>query len=82
MQKIKIGRNEYDIKTGDYIMYNGSLYQFFTGDGRILKYGSGFTHHRNLVVPMTTIKTIDFDKMTKVEYSTQYASNLTKWVFS
>lgn len=82
MQKIKIGRNEYDIKTGDYILYNGSLYQFCTGDSRILKYGSGFNHHRNLVVPMTTIKTIDFDELTKVEYSTQYASNLTKWVFS
>jgi hypothetical protein len=50
--------------------------------GRILKYGSGFTTYHNLVVPITTIKTIDFDKMTKVEYSTQYASNLTKWVFS
>lgn len=35
MQKIKIGRSEYDIKTGDYIMYNGNCYQFCTGDGRV-----------------------------------------------
>lgn len=81
MQKIKIGRTEYDIKTGDYIMYNGACYQFCSGDGRVLKYGDKFTSYTNLVISMSTVKSIDFDKLTKVEYSTKFASNLTKWIF-
>ena len=37
MEKIKIGRKEYDIKKGDYLMDNGSILMFITGDRRYLK---------------------------------------------
>jgi hypothetical protein len=35
---IKVGREEYEVKKGDYIVFNGACYQFTAGDLRCLKF--------------------------------------------
>ncbi len=37
METIKIGRTEYEIKKGDYILDNGACHQFCSGDNRSLE---------------------------------------------
>lgn len=49
MKNLKIGRKEYEVKPGDYIMDNGACYQFCSGDGRELA-GKGFVSFKNLVM--------------------------------
>jgi hypothetical protein len=66
METIKIGRTEYGIKKGDYIIYNGACHQFCSGDGRTLKQ-EGFSTYRNIIIPKTLVKKINLDKLRKVE---------------
>jgi hypothetical protein len=49
MATIKIGRKEYEIKEGDYLLDNGLSIQFCSGDDRVLK-GKGFVFYRNLKI--------------------------------
>jgi len=65
METIKIGRTTYEVKPGDYILYNGSCHQFVTGDKRTLKQ-DGFNAYSSLKMPATLIKKIPFIRMTKV----------------
>ena len=57
--EIKINKIVYKIKKGDYLLYNGSCYQFCSGDGRtLIRYG--LTSFSNLIIPKSTvIKIID-----------------------
>ncbi len=65
METIKIGRTTYEVKPGDYILYNGSCYQFVTGDKRTLKQ-DGFNSYSSLKMPAILVKKIPFIRMTKV----------------
>lgn len=76
---IKIGRNEIEIKKDDYIMFNGSVYQFIAGDMRTL-IRKGFESHNILYMPKSIIKKIDFSKLNKID-SISSGKNITKWFF-
>jgi hypothetical protein len=78
MSTIKVDRKEYTVKKGDYILYNGACYQFFAGDGRILK-RKGFYTYSNLLLPESLVKKIPFDKM--IKKGKQDLVYLTKWYF-
>ena len=74
-QTIKIGRKEYLIQKGDYILYNGACYQFCAGNGRTLKWDGHFSM-RSLVIPNSALKKIPLETMKKAE-----TPFLTKWYF-
>lgn len=68
---IKIGRKEYTVQKGDYILWNGACYQFCAGDKRILKQ-EGFNSYTHLRVPASAIKSINLKALKyirKGEYS-------------
>ena len=79
LDTIKIGRTEYEIKSGDYILYNGSCHQFIAGDGRALKY-KDFTSHKSLLMPVTLVKKIPFIRMTKITFNRD-GIDFIKWYF-
>ena len=79
METIKIGRVTYEVKSGDYILDNGSCHQFIAGDGRVLKF-KDFTTYTSLVMPKTLVKTIPFIRMTKVSFNKDGMS-FVKWYF-
>lgn len=79
METIKIGRVTYDVKSGDYILYNGSCYQFIAGDKRTLKQ-QGWTSYSSLQMPATLVKKIPFIRMTKVSFNLD-GMDLVKWYF-
>ena len=79
LSAVKIGREEYQIKKGDYILYNGSCYQFCSGDGRTLK-SEKFTQYTNLELSASTVKKIPFDKMQKQNYKSS-GMDLVRWFF-
>ena len=64
MKSIKIGRKEYEIKKGDYVLFNGACHQFCSGDGRVLKY-EGYSKYTSLVIPKTTVNKIPLENMQK-----------------
>lgn len=59
LSSVKIGRKEYQVKTGDYILYNGASYQFCSGDGRTLEF-KGYNQYANLRLPALMVKEIPF----------------------
>ena len=63
---IKIGRNTYEIKSGDYILDNGYFSMFCSGDNRILRW-SGFDTFSYIVIPKSIMKTIQKDVLKTVE---------------
>lgn len=79
LDKIKIGRVEYEVKSGDYILYNGSCHQFIAGDGRTLKL-KDFTSYKSLLMPATLVKKIPFIRMTKITFN-KNGKDLIKWYF-
>ncbi len=79
LSAVKIGRKEYLIQKGDYILYNGACYQFCSGDGRILKF-EGFNQYTNLRLPDVMVKKIPFDKMEKQNYKSS-EMDLVRWLF-
>jgi hypothetical protein len=79
LDKVKIGRKEYDVKSGDYILYNGAVYQFCAGDKRTLKQ-QGFDVLNTLQLPVTMVKKIPFIRMVKVNFQRE-GIDMTKWYF-
>jgi hypothetical protein len=79
METIKIGRTTYDVKPGDYILYNGACHQFIAGDKRTLKLDELRVNH-SLVIPKTLVKKIPFIRMTKVN-SKLSGIDCVKWYF-
>ena len=79
VENIKIGRETYEVKKGDYILYNGACYQFIAGDGRTLKY-QGWTSYHSLVMPKTLVKKIPFDQLVEKK-DDGFGMSLTKWYF-
>ena len=79
LSAVKIGRKEYPIKKGDYILYNGSCYQFCSGDSRTLKF-ERFTQYTNLKLSASMVKKIPFDKMQKQNYKSS-GMDLVRWFF-
>ena len=73
--KIKIGRKEYEIQPGDYILYNRACYQLVAGDGRTLKW-EGWHRYTSLVIPKTTLKKIPLDKMIRKELGNEVERTL------
>lgn len=76
---IKVGRVTYEIQKGDYILYNGIIYQFCSGDGRTLK-RERFYSYSNVTVPNSTLKKIPLELLTKKEFQL-HGQTLTKWIF-
>ena len=72
---LKIGRNTYEIKKGDFIYYNTSCYQFFTGDGRIIR-SEKFATFNHIILTKSALKAIPLDKLIKKE-----AGGYIKWYF-
>jgi hypothetical protein len=66
MTSIKIGREEYEIKKGDYILDNGACYQFCAGDRRTLKM-QGWHSYSSLRVSKTAIKHLKLETLEKKE---------------
>lgn len=79
LDKVKIGRKEYDVKSGDYILYNGAVYQFCAGDKRTLKQ-QGFDTYTSLPLPATMVKKLPFIRMAKVSFN-RGGVDMTKWYF-
>ena len=79
VETVKIGRKTHQIKSGDYILYNGESHQFVAGDGRVLKY-EGMLTYTSLVMPKTLVKKIPFLLLKKYEF-TKEGMNLVKWYF-
>lgn len=79
LSEVKIGRKEYQIKNGDYILYNGACYQFCSGDGRTLKL-ERYTQYTNLRLPDAMVKKIPFDDMQKQNYKSS-GMDLVRWFF-
>lgn len=73
--KIKIGRKEYEVRAGDYILYNGAVYQFCAGDERTLSLDK-WIKRTSLIMPKRAVKEIDFDELEKKEHN-----GLTWWTF-
>lgn len=67
---IKVGRREFVIKRGDYILDNNVCFQFITGDRRTLyhikigRYNQGST---NIQLPKKLVKIIDFESLKLAE---------------
>ena len=80
MTKIKIGRQEIEIKKGDYIMFNGSVYQFVAGDMRTLQ-GKGFELYTSLRMPNTLVKKINFTELKQVDLISNEMV-IKKWFFN
>lgn len=66
MREIKIGRRIFEIKSGDYILYNGACYQFCSGDKREL-YFEGWTYRTSIVIPKSVLKKIDLTKLERIQ---------------
>lgn len=79
LSAVKIGRKEYLIKKGDYIIYNGACYQFCSGDGRTLKC-ERHTQYTNIILPDAIVKKIPFDDMLKQNYKSS-GMDLVRWFF-
>jgi len=75
ISSIKIGRKIYEVKKGDYILYNQSCYQFYTGDNRTLRYNN-HTCYRYIMLPYLAIQDIPLHKMKKIIEE----KNLTNWI--
>lgn len=64
MAKIKVNRQEIEIKLGDYIYDNGSCVQIFSGDGRNIFYyktstiqrARAIVHTDNVMLPKKLVK--------------------------
>jgi hypothetical protein len=80
MKTIKIGRIEIEVKDGDYIMFNGSIYQFVTGDMRTLKH-EGFNIYTSLRMPNTLVKKINFSELKQVNLISN-GMVIKKWFFN
>ena len=79
LSAVKIGRKEYPVKKGDYILYNGACYQFCSGDGRTLKL-ERYTQYTNLKLPDVMVKKIPFESMKKQNYNSM-GMDLVRWFF-
>lgn len=80
-QSFTIRKQTYEIKKGDYIMYNGSCYQFFSGDGRVLKYDN-LTGYNSIVLTTKAFSQLDLTNCKVVEKDSKYTNNkLTYWIF-
>ena len=81
MKTIKIGRKTYEIKKGDYILFNQACYQFCSGDNRTLKV-EGWNRYSNLVIPKSRMKEIDLESMKKIETGNKEKRTLLiRWYF-
>jgi hypothetical protein len=79
--EIKIGRDTYTILPGDYIQKNSSdTFLFCSGDGRTLR-SKGFDKHNYVVIPITSIRKIDFSILTKKEATVYGNSKVTRYYF-
>lgn len=59
VSKIKIGRKEYDVYPGDYILDNGHVYQFCTHKKeRVLK-TENYSHYTALRISETALKRLN-----------------------
>lgn len=78
MDSIKINRKEYVIEKGDYILYNGSCYQFYAGDNRTLK----MSNHSSLSyirIPTSVITKINLNDLQSFEFM-KGSLKLKKWI--
>ena len=59
---IKVGRKEFEVKSGDYLMDNGVCIRFFSGDGRALVWEK-YSPLTSVLLPLAAIKKIDFTQL-------------------
>lgn len=80
METIKIGRNEFEIKKGDYIYFNGVLYLFCAGDNRALLI-KGFDKYTSLVISKKALSKLSLKTMDKIT-TNYYGKTHIKWIFN
>jgi len=79
LRSIKMRRTEYEVKKGDYVVFNGACFIFHTGDNRVLEY-KGFEKTTYVTLPKSVVKTIPFEKLKREEYDFM-GTNMIKWIF-
>ena len=79
MKEIKIGRKTYEIKSGDYILFNGACHMFCTGDGRQLDFADWHSI-TCLTIAKSRVKEIPLDTMEKKIVSSSGYSMI-EWYF-
>ena len=62
MTTIKVGRKEFEVKSGDYLMDNGGCIQFCSGDGRALVWEK-YSSLTSVLLSLAAIKKIDFKQL-------------------
>ena len=62
MKTFKIGKKEYEIRYGDYLLDNDRSIQFVTGDGRMI-FGNGFERNNSIALSKTALKQFDMTSM-------------------
>lgn len=72
--KIKVGRKEWKVKVGDFIQFNGLVYQYHSD--KPLRFEK-WTNYSYVTLPMTMVKKIPLQNMRKVRLS----ANITRWYF-
>jgi hypothetical protein len=79
--KIKQYHTEIETKKGDYILFNGAVYQFCTGDNRKLGYENYSSYH-TIVLTKKALKEIPLDTMKKiVRGNKEDKTLLIYWIF-
>lgn len=75
---IKIGKETIEPQKGDYICYDGKIYNFETGDKRRLQEHGGLPYVR---IPKTLLKSIPLNTLKEEKITTSFGTKLTLWYF-
>lgn len=76
---IKVGRNEFTVESGDYILDNGACLQFCT-KGRVL-ISKGFDSYTSVVLTKSAINKINLSTLTKTQVKGFGGKLLTRYTF-
>ena len=71
INKIKIGKKEYEVQKGDYILNNGSCWQFVAGDRRVLAFLRGRERPTSFRLNPKDLALIDLSTLKMVDNSTE-----------
>lgn len=76
---IKIGRHTVEVKNGDYVLFNGAVHMFCSGDKRIIR-RDGFTTYSHIPVSIRFITQHKVKSFRKEDY-TEGGVKFTKYYF-
>ena len=79
LKSIKIGRKEYPLKKGDYIIGSKDKYSLYAGDNRTLR-SERFTRFPNISLTKKAVKELKLETLRKKEiYDDFYQKSFTYW---